>query len=142
MKTINFTNEPDFEVLAAAGIIMTCDDNMDYTISDEDYAKMEAEFPAAYDDSYIVNKFSVYICTPVESTLATIMPGFKEARFETLEDAREYIDRQTRGEKQLDPRDTDNGNNNHWYEVYEGEPFDEDGGAKDFVYISESYYND
>ena len=45
MKTINFTNQPDFEVLAAAGIILTCDDNMDYTISEEDYEKLEKEFP-------------------------------------------------------------------------------------------------
>ena len=56
MKTINFTNQPDFEVLAAAGIILTCDDNMDYTISEEDYEKLEKEFPAAFDDSFIVEE--------------------------------------------------------------------------------------
>lgn len=55
MKTINFTNQPDFEALEAAGIIMTCNDNMDYTISDEDYKRMETEFPAAFEDCFIVD---------------------------------------------------------------------------------------
>ena len=56
MKTINFTNNPDFETLEAAGIILTCDENMDYTISDKDYKRMAEEFPAAYMDSFEVLK--------------------------------------------------------------------------------------
>ena len=56
MKTINFINEPDFEALEAAGIILTCDDNMDYTLSDEDYEKLETEFPAAFDDCFLIHK--------------------------------------------------------------------------------------
>lgn len=54
MKTINFKCEPDFEVLAAAGIILTCDNSMNYEISDEDYQRLEQEFPAAFEDSFLV----------------------------------------------------------------------------------------
>ena len=54
MKTINFRNQPDFEVLAAADINFTCNSNMDLVISDEDYERLEKEFPAAFDDCYIV----------------------------------------------------------------------------------------
>jgi hypothetical protein len=56
MKTINFTNVPDLEVIAEAGIILTCNENMDYIISDEDYNRLETEFPAAFDDSFIVEQ--------------------------------------------------------------------------------------
>ena len=56
MKTINFTNQPDHEALAAAGIILTCNEDMDYTISDEDYKKMEDLFPAAFNDSFLANE--------------------------------------------------------------------------------------
>ena len=59
MKTINFTNNPDFETLEAAGIILTCDENMDYTISDEDYKRMETEFPAAFMDSFDVEPYTM-----------------------------------------------------------------------------------
>ena len=52
MKTINFRNTPNFEELEAAGIVMTCDENMNYVISDEDYDRMEDEFPAAFGDCY------------------------------------------------------------------------------------------
>lgn len=54
MKTINFRNQPDFEAIEAAGIIFTCDTDMNLEISDEDYERLEAEFPAAFDDCYIV----------------------------------------------------------------------------------------
>lgn len=56
MKTINFTNVPDLEVIAEAGIILTCNENMDYIISDEDYNRLETEFPAAFDDSFVVEQ--------------------------------------------------------------------------------------
>jgi hypothetical protein len=56
MKTINFSNEPDFEVIDAAGIILICDENMNFTISDEDYERLKAEFPAAFDDCFIIHK--------------------------------------------------------------------------------------
>lgn len=54
MKTVNFINQPDFETIEAAGIIFICDENMNFTISDEDYERLEKEFPAAFDDCFIV----------------------------------------------------------------------------------------
>ena len=54
MKTINFRNNIDFDVIAEAGIKMECDENMNLVISDEDYARMEQEFPAAFMDCYEV----------------------------------------------------------------------------------------
>lgn len=54
MKTINFVGTPDFEEIANTGIILICDEDMNLTISDEDYIRLEREFPAAYMDSYEV----------------------------------------------------------------------------------------
>ena len=56
MKTINFKCEPDFEELAAAGIELICSSSMNYEISDEDYQRLEEEFPAAFEDSFIVEE--------------------------------------------------------------------------------------
>lgn len=58
MKTINFKFEPDFEELAAAGIVLICDNAMNYEISDDDYQRLEDEFPAAFEDSFIVEELS------------------------------------------------------------------------------------
>ena len=54
MITINFTNEPNFDEIAKAGITMICDENMNLQISEEDYKRLENEFEAAYMDSFIV----------------------------------------------------------------------------------------
>lgn len=37
-----------------AGINITCNENMDMVISDEDLERIRIQFPAAYDDIYIV----------------------------------------------------------------------------------------
>ena len=54
MITINFTNEPNFDEIAKAGITMICDKDMNLQISEDDYKRLEDEFEAAYMDSYIV----------------------------------------------------------------------------------------
>lgn len=55
MKTINFKGGvANFDEIAKAGIVMTCNSDMDLIISDEDYLRLEREFPAAFEDSYIV----------------------------------------------------------------------------------------
>ena len=54
MITINFTNEPNFDEIAKAGITMICDENMNLQISEEDYKRLKNEFEAAYMDSFIV----------------------------------------------------------------------------------------
>lgn len=55
MKIINFKGTvAGFDEIANAGIVLTCNDNMDLIISDEDYLRLEKEFPAAFEDSYIV----------------------------------------------------------------------------------------
>lgn len=91
-------------------------------------------------------KYAVYYCNPVESHIDIIYPENKEARFDTLEEAREYVDRQTEGYEEVDDRDADNGNDRFWYEVYEGEPitYNEKGEEilQDFKYVSEQYYYD
>ena len=57
MKTINFKGGvADFDKIAKAGIVMTCNSDMDLIISDEDYLRLEREFPAAFEDSYIVEQ--------------------------------------------------------------------------------------
>ena len=60
MKMINFRGGvADFEAIAEAGIVMTCDSYMNLLISDEDYLRLEKEFPAAFEDSYIVERYSI-----------------------------------------------------------------------------------
>lgn len=55
MKTINFKGGvADLDEIAKTGIVMTCNNDMDLIISDEDYKRLENEFPAAFEDSYIV----------------------------------------------------------------------------------------
>ena len=60
MITINFTNEPNFDEIAKAGITMICDENMNLKISKEDYKRLEKEFEAAYMDSFIVKDDDQY----------------------------------------------------------------------------------
>lgn len=87
--------------------------------------------------------FNVYYCTPVETMQAVIMPDYKPAIFDTLDEAKLYVEERVKGEEPVDPRDNtaDNHNTNHWYEVYQGDPVNEDGEAQDAVYTSDCYYN-
>lgn len=85
--------------------------------------------------------FTVYYNCPVES--------FEVERFETLEEAKAFCNREVEGLEELDYNDTDceSRNTNHWYEVYDGEMFevDEDGdivGDKDPVFVTKRYYNE
>ena len=76
------------------------------------------------------------------------MPGFKEARFDTEEEAREYIAGQLKSYQAVCPEDNnlDTCNNHHWFEIYDGEPvtIDEDGDEhlNDPIFTSEMVYND
>lgn len=55
-----------------------------------------------------------------------------------------YVEEQIKGHKEVDDRDTDNGCDRFWYEVYEGEPITIDEEGKEvlhnFVYVSTQYY--
>lgn len=58
MKKINFRSTISDEI-TNAGIVMTCDEDMNLIISDSDYERLRNEFPAAFDDSYIVTEASL-----------------------------------------------------------------------------------
>lgn len=45
MKIVTFTNEPDFEFLSEHGFDFICDEDMNYTISDEKYFELINKFP-------------------------------------------------------------------------------------------------
>ena len=93
-------------------------------------------------------RYSVYICGITESKIATIMPDFKEARFDTEEEAREYIAEQLKGYQVVCPEDNnlDTANNHHWFELYDGDPvtIDEEGDEhlNDPIFTSDMVYND
>lgn len=55
MMTINFRNGVPDEI-TDAGISLICDENMNLQVSEEDYERLRTEFPAAFDDSYIVEE--------------------------------------------------------------------------------------
>lgn len=55
MKKINFRSNISDEI-AEAGIVMTCDEDMNLIISDFDYERLRTEFPAAFDDCYLVDE--------------------------------------------------------------------------------------
>lgn len=48
---INFRNQVSEEI---TDIKMMCDENMDIVISTSDYKRLQEEYPAAYEDSYVV----------------------------------------------------------------------------------------
>jgi hypothetical protein len=95
-----------------------------------------------------MKRFSVYYCDNIESKIATVMPGFKEARFDSEEEAREFIAFQLKGHQVVCPEDNnlDTCNNHHWFEIYDGEPvtIDEDGDEhlNDPIFSSDMVYND
>jgi hypothetical protein len=99
-------------------------------------------------DEYTCKKYSVYYCDNIESKIATVMPGFKEARFDSEEEAREFIAFQLKGYQVVCPEDNnlDTCNNHHWFEIYDGEPvtIDEDGDEhlNDPIFSSDMVYND
>ena len=78
-------------------------------------------------------KFIVFYCTPVEE--------YEVKTFTSLEFAKMYIELETAGFTELDPRDTDNGNNHFWFDVYE-DWSDNGEELNDTVYSSKKYYND
>lgn len=85
--------------------------------------------------------FTVYYNCPVES--------FEVAKFETLEEAKAYCEKEVQGFEELNESDTDceSSNTNHWYEVYDGEMFevDEDGEIiedKEPIFVTKRYYNE
>jgi len=84
--------------------------------------------------------YNVYFLTPGEFTQAVIMPGFKPAEFETIEEAKAFIAGQVNEEDKVQPGDNSNAASIS-YEVYDGSPYDEDGEVvAEPVYISDDYY--
>ena len=84
--------------------------------------------------------FNVYYLTPGEFSQAVQMPGFIPASFETIEEAKSYIDGQVREEDKVGPHDNSNAAT-ICYEIYKGSPFDEDGEVvAEPVYVSDDYY--
>lgn len=86
--------------------------------------------------------FTVYYNCPVES--------FEVKRFETLEEAKAYCEKEVQGLEEIAEDDTDDcmsSNTNHCYEVYDGEIFevDEDGEIikdKEPIFVTKRYYNE
>lgn len=85
--------------------------------------------------------FTIYYSCPVES--------FEVAKFETLEEAKAYCEKEVQGLEELNESDTDceSRSTNHWYEVYEGEMFevDEDGEIiedNEPIFVTKRYYNE
>ena len=83
------------------------------------------------------DEWRVYLVTPVETN--------EVASCKTLLEAVCYVLDETCNETKLNPRDTDNGNNHHWFEVYQGEPVqeNEDGETifREPLFVSEKVYN-
>lgn len=82
--------------------------------------------------------FTVYYNCPVEI--------FEVAKFETLEEAKAYCEKEVQGLEELNESDTDceSRNTNHWYEVYEGEIFEDDEPwrFKNPIFVTKRYYNE
>lgn len=55
MVTINSTNPASIEELTKEGIIFICDENMNLKISEEDFKRIQIEFPYAMDDIFIID---------------------------------------------------------------------------------------
>lgn len=84
--------------------------------------------------------YNVFFLTPGEFSPAVIMPGFKPAEFETVEEAKLYIKRQLREEDKVQPGDNSNAAT-ICYEIYDGSPYNEDGEViAEPVFISDDYY--
>ena len=87
MITINFTNDPNFDEIAKAGITMICDENMNLQISEEDYKRLENEFEAAYMDSFIIKDDDWYYHYKVQDREAGNVIDY----FTTKEEADEAV---------------------------------------------------
>ena len=85
--------------------------------------------------------FKVFYLTPGEFSQAVIMPGHKPAEFETLEEAKAFIQSQVNEDDAVQPGDNSN-SATIFYEVYDRYPFDEDQTevVKAPVYTSDDYY--
>ncbi len=104
-------------------------------MEDPDNAEWKIEYYKYDGEPVDVSDFHVYLCTPVES--ADMCSGSKE-------DCMEYIYDEIKGETPLNPRDTDNGNNHWWLELYHGEVVietDDDCIFNEPIYVTKKYYN-
>lgn len=80
-------------------------------------------------------EYNVYLCDPVG--------GIQVAAFMFKNEAEWYVRESLNGKRPVDPRDTDNGNNHHWFEIYHGEPVSEGGTElQDPIFTSIKVYND
>lgn len=96
MITINFTNEPNYEEIAKAGITMICDENMNLKISKEDYKRLKNEFEASYMDSFIIKDDDWYYHYKVQDREAGNVIGY----FTTKEEADEAVAMFEEGDKE------------------------------------------
>lgn len=84
--------------------------------------------------------YNVFFLTPGEFTQAVVMPGFKPAEFETIEEAKAYIAGQVCEEDKVQPNDNSNAAT-ICYHIYDGSPYDESGEVvAEPVYVSDDYY--
>lgn len=80
-------------------------------------------------------EYNVYLCNPVES--------MQVAAFMFRHEAEWYVRESVKGKRPLDPKDTDNGNNHWWLEIYKGQPVNEDGTESyDPIFTSIKVYSD
>lgn len=82
------------------------------------------------------DEWRVYLSSPVESN--------EVACYKTLLEAVCYVLDETYNETKLAPRDTDNGNNHHWFEIYKGDFVTETDDEPVYnapIYTSKKYYN-
>lgn len=79
-------------------------------------------------------EYNVYLCDPVG--------GIQVAAFMFRHEAEWYVRESINGKMPVDPRDTDNGNNHYWLEIYHGEPVGDDGELKDPIFTSAKVYSD
>ena len=91
----------------------------------------------SYEFQSTAGEYWVMYNSPVEA--------FEFAKVSTLEEAIHVVEKELQGEMVLDERDTDNGSNHHWFEVFDGQPVDEDENFctifREPLFVSEKVYN-
>lgn len=88
-----------------------------------------------------MKRFTIMYCSPVERFPATYSGTSETVSFDTIDEAKRYIDAQLEGEQPFCHRDTNPGNGVHWFEVVDEDSFTVEDGYGDPVYASNWYYN-
>lgn len=117
MRKINFRfgiSDELAQVIDDNGIVITCTEDANLAISEEDLEKIISIAPEVENDIVDAGTMEVYSCTEVDNRHV--------ASFTTLKDAVDYINSEV-------------GKGHGWYEVYEGCRTD----GEEPVYVSEKY---